>query len=88
MTVLFSDGFLLYLSMCKRGYHDLLTASPSSLLVLCGYISSSMAFMMSRSTYPVFAARSFLSCSFISCSWLILCSATADLSVYASLVSA
>ena len=81
-----SDGFLLSLSMCKRGFHDLLRVRPSSVLMLCGCISSSMASLNSRSMYPVFAARSFVSCSFISCSWLMLCSATADLSVCASLM--
>ena len=54
---------------------------PSSLLMSCGCISSSMASLISRSMYPVFAARSFVSCSFISCSWLMLRSATDDLSV-------
>ena len=76
-----SDGFLHSLSVCKRGFHDLLRIRPSSLLMLCGCISSSMASLISRSMYPVFAARNFVSCSFISCSWLMLCSATADLSV-------
>ena len=28
-----SDGFLLSLSMCKRGFHDLLRVRPSSLLM-------------------------------------------------------
>ena len=40
---LVSDGFLLSLSMCKRGFHDLLRVRPYSLLMLCGCISSSMA---------------------------------------------
>ena len=79
-------GFLLSLSMCKRGFHDFLRVRPSSLLMLCGCISSSMASLMSHSMYPVFAARSFVSCSFISCSWLMLRSATVDLSVCASLM--
>ena len=56
------DGFLLYLSTCKSGFHDLLGVRPSSLLMLCGYISNSMASLISRSMYPVFAARSFVSC--------------------------
>ena len=62
---LVSDGFLLSLSMCKRGFHDLLKVRPSSLLMLCGCISSSVASLMSLSRDPVFAARSFVSCSFI-----------------------
>ena len=81
-----SGDFLLSFSMCKRGFHDLLIVRPSSLLMLCGCISSYMASLISRSMYPVFAARSFVFCSFISCSWLMLCSATADLSVCASLM--
>ena len=36
--------------------------------------------------YPVFAERSFVSCSLIICSWLMLCSATADLCVCASCI--
>ena len=60
-----SHGFLLSLSMCKRGFHDLLGVRPSSLLMLCGCISSSMASLISRSMYPVFTARNFVSCSFI-----------------------
>ena len=39
---LVSDGFLHSLSMCKRGFHDLLTDRPSSLLMLCGRFSSSI----------------------------------------------
>ena len=35
---LVSDGFLLSLSMCKRGFHDLLKVRLSSLLMLCGCI--------------------------------------------------
>ena len=34
-----SDGFLLSLSMCTRGFHDLLRVRPSSLLMLCGCTS-------------------------------------------------
>jgi hypothetical protein len=36
--------------------------------------------------YPGLAERSFVSCSLIMLSWLILCSATADLSGCASLI--
>jgi hypothetical protein len=35
---------------------------------------------MCRSVYPVVAERSFVSCSLMMWSWLMLCSATADLS--------
>ena len=52
--------------------------------MLCGCISSSMASPMSQSMYLVFAEKSSVSCSLIICSWLMLCSNTADLSVCAS----
>jgi hypothetical protein len=35
---------------------------------------------MSQSMHPVLAERSFVSCSLIMWSWLMLCSTTADLS--------
>ena len=47
-------GCLLSLSLCRRGFQDLLKVRPSSLLILCGYISSSIASLMSRSMYPLF----------------------------------
>jgi hypothetical protein len=34
----FSDGCLLFLSLCSRGFQDLLNVRPSSLLMLCGCI--------------------------------------------------
>jgi hypothetical protein len=71
---------LLSLSLCRRGFQDLLKVRPSSLLMLCGCISSSVASLMSRSLYPVLSERSFVSCSLIMWSWLMLCSVTADLS--------
>ena len=46
-------GSLLTLSLCRRGFQDLLKVRPSSLLMLCGCISSSVASLMSRSMYPV-----------------------------------
>jgi hypothetical protein len=64
----------------------LLKVRPSSLLILCGCISSSVASLMSGSMYPILAERSFVSCSLMMWSWLILCSATADLSGCASLI--
>jgi hypothetical protein len=65
----------------------LIKASSSFLImvpVLWGYISNSMASLMSQSVYLVFTERSFVSCSLIIWSWLMLCFATADLSVCAS----
>jgi hypothetical protein len=66
------DGCLLSLSLCRRGFQDLLKVRPSSLLMLCGRIASAMASLMSRSMYVVLAERSFVSCSLIMWSWLIL----------------
>jgi hypothetical protein len=48
-------GCLLSLSLCRRGFQDLLKVRASSLLMLCGCISSSTASLMSRSMYPVLA---------------------------------
>jgi hypothetical protein len=59
------DGCLLPLSLCNKGFQDLLKVRPSSLFILCGCISSSIASLMSRSMYPVLAERSFVSCSLI-----------------------
>ena len=73
-------GCLLSLSLCRSGFQELLRGRPSSLLMLCGCISISIASLMSRSMYLVFAERSFVSCSLMMWSWLMLCSATADLS--------
>ena len=42
-------GCLLSLRLCRRGFQDLLKVRPSSLLVLCGCVSSSIASLMSRS---------------------------------------
>ena len=72
-------GCLLSLSVCRRVLQDLLKVRPSSLFMLCGCISSSVTSVMSRSMYPVFAERSFVPCSLIIWSWLVLCYATADL---------
>jgi len=49
----------------QKCFQDLLRARPSSLFILYGCISSSMAYLWSRSKYPVFAERSFVSCSLI-----------------------
>ena len=56
-------GCLLSLSLCRRGFQDLLKVRPSFLFILCGCISSSIASLMSRSMYPVLAERSFVSCN-------------------------
>jgi hypothetical protein len=71
-------GCLLSLSLFRMGFQDLLKVRPS-LLILCGCISSSIASLISRSMYPVLADRSFVSCNLMMWSWLMLCSATADL---------
>jgi hypothetical protein len=70
--------------MSRRGFQDFKVGT--SLFMLCGYISSSVASLMSHSLYPVVAERSFVSCNLIMWSWLMLCSANADLSVCASRV--
>jgi len=44
-----SGGCLLSLSIC-RSFQDLLQVRPSSLFILCGFISSLVASLMSRST--------------------------------------
>jgi len=59
-------GCLLSLRLCRRGFQDLLKVRPSSLFILCGCISCSIASLTTRSMYPVFAERSFLFCSLIS----------------------
>jgi hypothetical protein len=79
-------GCLLFLILCRRGFQDLLKVRPSSLLMLYGCICSSIASLMIRSMYPVLAERGFVPCSLIMWSWLMPCSATADLSVCASLI--
>jgi hypothetical protein len=54
-------GSLLPLSKCRRGFHVLLKFRPSSLFMLCGCSSSSMASLMRRSKYPDVAERSLVS---------------------------
>jgi hypothetical protein len=54
-------GCLLSVSLCRRGFQDLLKVRPSSLLMLCGCISSSVASLISPSMYPVLAERSLVS---------------------------
>ena len=55
------DGCLLSLSLCRRGFQDLLKVRPSSLFILFGCISSSIASLISRSMCPVLAERSLVS---------------------------
>jgi len=59
------SGCLLSLSLCRRGFQDLLKIRSSPLFILCGCISSSIASLMSRFMYPVLAERSLVSCSLI-----------------------
>jgi hypothetical protein len=54
-------GFLLSLSKCRRGFHVLLKLMPSSLFMLCGCNSSSVASLMRWSMYPDLAERSLVS---------------------------
>ena len=42
-----SEGCLLSVGLYRRGVQDLLKISPSSLFMLCGCISSSVALLMS-----------------------------------------
>jgi len=42
------SGCLLFLSLCSSGFQDLLVLKPTSLLMLLGCISISMASMMRR----------------------------------------
>ena len=64
-TTVFQVTCLLSLSVCRRGFQDLLKVRPSSLFTLCWCISSSVASLMSRAMYPVLAERSFVFCSLI-----------------------
>jgi hypothetical protein len=80
-------GCLISLSFCRRDFQDLLKVRPSSLFILCGCISSSIASLMSRSMYPVLAEGGFVSRSLMMWLWGMLWSATADLSGYASRMS-
>ena len=73
-------GCLVSFWECVTGFQHLLSVRPSSLVMLNGCISISMASLMRRSMYLVLAERSLVSCSLMVWSWLKLCSATADLS--------
>jgi len=46
--------FTLSLKLRRRGFQALLQVTPSTVLMLCGCISNSIATLMSRSVYPVF----------------------------------
>jgi len=54
-------GCLLSLRLCRKGFQDLLKIRSSSLFILCGCISSSIASLMNQSMYAVLAERSFVS---------------------------
>jgi hypothetical protein len=73
-------------SVCRRGFQAVLRNRPSSLFILFGCISISMASLMSRSEYPVLVERSLVSCNLMMWSRLKLCAATADYSCWASLM--
>jgi hypothetical protein len=63
-----------------RGFHDLLRHKPTSLWILLGWSSISMAFLTIRSMYRVLVARMEVSWNRMRCPESPLCSATADLS--------
>ena len=52
-----SGGCLLSLSLRRSGFQDMLKVRRSSLFMLCGCISGSMASLEIQSMYPVFAER-------------------------------
>jgi hypothetical protein len=52
-TIVFQLAVSSPLSLCRRGFQDLLKVRPSSLLMLCGCISSSIAFLNSQLMYSV-----------------------------------
>ena len=56
--IVFQVALSFFLSTCRRGFQDLLKVG-TALFTLCGYISSSMASLMSRTLYLVLAERSF-----------------------------
>ena len=80
------DQTVMFQVAVSRGFQDLLKVRSSSLFMLCGCISGSVASLISWSMYLIFAERSFLSSSLIKWSWLMLCSAAADLSACASCI--
>jgi hypothetical protein len=67
----------------ERGYErhpDLLRQNPTSLFILLGWSSISMASLTMRSMYRVFMARTEVSWNRMLCPESMQCSATADLS--------
>jgi hypothetical protein len=54
-------GRLLSLSNCRSSFHVLFKFRPSSLFMLCGCNSRSMASLMRQSMYPDLAERSYVS---------------------------
>ena len=80
LTIVFQEA------VCAEGVSKICLRSVHLLYSCCvGAFPRPMASIMNRSMYPVFADRSFVSCSLIIIiwSWLMLCSAPADLSVCA-----
>jgi hypothetical protein len=61
----------LFLSMCNRGFQDLLSVRSSSLFMLNGCISISMAALMRRSMHLVLTERSLVSCSLMVKNYII-----------------
>jgi len=72
-----------FFKLVHRGFQDLLKVRSSSVFMFCGCISNSIGSLMNRPMYPVLAERSLVSCSIIIWSWLMMCSATAYLSICA-----
>jgi len=62
LTVVFQEA-VSFFKPEQKVFQDLLKISLSSLFMLCGCISSSMAYLMNWSMYLVFTERSFVSCS-------------------------
>jgi pimeloyl-ACP methyl ester carboxylesterase len=63
-----------------RGFRDLLRQKTSSLFIVLGWSSISIASLMMQSMYLDLVERMVVLCSRMRCPKLILCSATADLS--------
>ena len=73
-----------FLKACAEGVSMICLRSGHHLYPYCvGAFPVQLASLMTWSMYPVFT-ESFVSCSLIIGSWLMLCSAAADLSVCVS----
>jgi hypothetical protein len=75
-----AGGFLRTLREWISGFHDRLRQRPSSLFMLFGCSSISVASLICRSMYLDLVDRILVFWSWIRCPRLMLCSATADLS--------